>query len=316
MMNARPSSIGEILDRAIAIYVPRCLPLFIILAVIALPIALIQSAVAPGFSHTVDLFRALASVPPGHPAETQRVLREFNAGSAGAGGAMLLIYLAQGILMSLSLTALTIFIVAAIDGTAISVVAAYRLALRRWVPQMVVGCAYLMFFLGIAIALVIVGFIGLLAVAGINLISTVVAAIAGTIGGIALAIVVVVVYALLSMAWQIAAISVATEDPNPFRAIGRGLRRTLVRPLLRRSIGASAAVLAVEWFGLTVLASFGGFIVILTRLDVVNLVILAAGGTVINAVSIIFVLLYMRDVTLRREGSDLLAAVSDAALPV
>ena len=77
MMNARPSSIGEILDRAIAIYVPRCLPLFIILAIVALPIALIQSAASPGFSHTIDLFQQLSKVPPGHPAETSRIMQRI-----------------------------------------------------------------------------------------------------------------------------------------------------------------------------------------------------------------------------------------------
>ena len=143
------------------------------------------------------------------------------------------------------------------------------------------------------------------------MLSPVIATIVGVIAGIALALATMLGIGLLLLAWSVAAISLATEDPNPFRAIGRGLRRTLVRPLLLRTVAAAAAVLMVTWFGAFVLVAFGGTVSLLTRIDTIAVVVSAAGGVVLNGLSLIFVMLYVRDVRLRREGSDLLAALGD-----
>ena len=44
------------------------------------------------------------------------------------------------------------------------------------------------------------------------------------------------------------------------RAIGRGLRRTLDRPLLKRTFAVALAIVALDWFGSVAIISFAGLV--------------------------------------------------------
>jgi hypothetical protein len=307
--DARPSSIGEILDRAIATYVRRFVPLFAILALIAIPAGILGAFTSPSFTHLIQTISQISQMPPGDTIGRTRVLNEFNR-SAAAGGWVAAFYLVEFIFYPLARTALIVFGAQTLDGEAPTIRSAYRTAVRRWLPQLVVGLAFIGVAMVLGVGLAITGALAALAVFAVALASRVAAIAAGVGIGIVLFVAIVVVVALGYIAWLMASVSVTIEDANPVRAIGRGVRRTLDRPLLKRTLAVALAVVALDWFGTIAILSFAGLIEYLTHLTLLYAILAACAGIVLDGVRTIFVLLYMRDVQLRREGSDLLLAVA------
>jgi len=315
---ARPSSIGEILDRAIATYIRRFLPLFVILAMIAVPIAIVQTLAQPSAAHASDLltqFAQLMKLPPGDRAGRARIVAEMQHNGVAPSGSVLLLYLVQFLLVPLANTALIVYVARTIDGVAVSIGSAYRTALTRWVAQIAVGLGFFGIAIVVGIAVFIAAVIGGLAVGGVALISKGAALVIGLIVFAVFMLVMIALIALGNVAWLMATISVAVEDPNPVRAIGRGLRRTLDRKLVKRTLGAALAVIAVDWFGTLALLAAGGAVMLLVHAELIYTVIASCGGIVIGGLSTVFILFYSRDVQLRREGSDLLLAASAPPLP-
>ena len=311
----RPSSIGEILDRAIATYIRRFLPLFVILAVVAVPVAIVQSLAQPGMSHTFDVVTEMLKLPPGDTAGRAQLLHDLQHNGGVPSGPVFLMYLVQFLLVPLANTALIVFVASAADGTAVTVGGAYRTAVTRWVPQLAVALGFLGIAIVIGIGVFIAALIGGLAVGGVALLSKVAALVIGIIVLVAFMLALIALIGLGNMAWLMACISVAIEDPNPVRAIGRGLRRTLDRTLVKRTLGAALAVVAVDWFGTLALLAAGGAVIVLVKVELIYTVIASCGGIVIGGLTTTFIVFYMRDVQLRREGSDLLLAASAPPLP-
>jgi hypothetical protein len=315
---ARPSSIGEILDRAIATYIRRFLALFVILAVIAVPIAIVQALAQPGAAHGSDLltqFTQMMKLPPGDQAGRARILAEMQRNGVAPSGSVLLLYLVQFLLVPLANTALIVFVAHTVDGVAVSIGSAYRTALARWIPQLAVGVGFFGIAIVIGVAVFIAAVIAGLAIGGVALFSKAAAVVIGVIVVGAFLLAMIGLIALGNVAWLMATVSVAIEDPNPVRAIGRGLRRTLDRPLRKRTLGAALAVIALDWFGTLAVLGGGGALLLLVHQELLYDVIAACGGIVIGGLSTVFILFYMRDVQLRREGSDLLLAASASPLP-
>jgi len=197
-----------------------------------------------------------------------------------------------------------------LDGEAPTIGSAYRVALQRWLPQVVVGLAFVGIALVLGFALVVTGGLAALGVFAVALGSRLAAIVVGIVLALAIFAAVTVAVALGYIAWLMAGISVAIEDPNPVRAIGRGLRRTLDRPLLKRTLGVALAVVALDWFGTIAILSFAGLIEYVSHSMLLYGILAACAGILLDGVRTIFVLIYMRDVQLRREGSDLLLAVA------
>jgi hypothetical protein len=306
---ARPSSIGEILDRAIATYVKRFVPLFIILALLAIPIGILSTFVSPVIPHMFQTISQLSVLPPGDTIERARIMQEFNRSAPG--GWLAMFYLIELIFYPLARTALVVFAAGTLDGAAPTIASAYREALRRWVPQLVVLLAFLTIALMVGIGLAIAGGAAALAIYVVALFSRIAATVAGVAAYLVLFAVIIVVVALGYIAWLMASVSVAVEDANPVRAIGRGLRRTFDRSLRKRTLAVALAVLALQFFGSFAIIAFAGLVAYLTHQLLLNGILGACAGIVLDGVSTVFVLLYMRDVALRREGSDLLLAIAE-----
>jgi hypothetical protein len=213
----------------------------------------------------------------------------------------------------LARTAVIVFAAGTIDGGAPTIGSAYRTALSRWLPQIVVAIAFVGFAIVIGIGFAITGGIAALAIFGARAVSAgagIVVAIVLVLALLALAIAVV---AMGYIAWLMSSVSVAVEDPNPVRAIGRGLRRTLDRPLIKRTFAVALAVAALDWFGSIAIVSFAGLIEVVTHFTLLYGIIAACAGILLDGLRTVFVLFYMRDVTVRREGSDLLLAAAAPA---
>jgi hypothetical protein len=307
-------SVGEILDRAISTFVRRFIPVFAIIAIAAIPTALLQLTAEPALAHLNDLVGQLSRLPPGDTyGRNHLLLYGFSDVNFGSIAAVFLI--GPIVLYPFARTALIVYANAAVAGVPVTIAAAFRPALARWLPQNIVALTFVVF--GTVAFVVIVVFLAVLL-----LLITVAAggrnAIVGTgaiIVGVPCLFAAIVAYALLNVAWELASISVAIEDPNPFRAIGHGLRRTFDRQLRRRTLGVALAYVAIELIGTAALAGAGALLATLTHVRVVNDLATAIAQIVIIGVLAMFMVAYARDVRLRREGLDLLLAARDGTPP-
>jgi len=308
----RPSSIGEILDRAISTYVRRFVPLFVILALFAIPAGILGAFSAPGITHLVEAFNQMSALPPADAIGRARVMQEFNR-SAAPTGWLAIFYLAELIIYPLARTALIVFAAGTLDGAAPTIGAAYRVAVQRWLPQIVVLLAFIGIAFVIGIGLGLTGVVAALAVVAVGLLSRIAAIVIGAALGIVIFAAIVAIVAMGYAAWLMASVSVAVEDGNPVRAIGRGLRRTLDRPLLKRTFAVALAIVALDWFGSVAIISFAGLVEYFTHATLLYGIIAACAGILLDGLRTVFVLMYMRDIALRREGSDLLLAATAPA---
>lgn len=290
----------------------RAVPLFVILALVAIPAGLVGAYASPSFSHLVATINQLAALPPGDAIGRARVLHDINRYAAPSGWTSLF-YLVELLVYPLARTALIVFAAQTLDGAGPTIASAYRAALQRWLPQVFAGIAFIGIGLVLGVAFVIAGGAAASAVFVVAWFSRAAAIAAGIVLAVAAVAVLVVVVALTYIAFLMAGVSVAIEDANPVRAVGRGLRRTLDRPLLRRTLAVALAVVALDWFGSVAIIAFAGLIEYFTNLTLLYGIIAACAGILLDGLRTVFVLLYMRDVQLRREGSDLLLAIAAPA---
>lgn len=288
------------------------MPLFIILALIAIPAGILGAFTSPSITHLVETFNQMSALPPADAIGRARVMHEFNR-SAAPTGWLAVFYLVELIVYPLARTALIVFAAETLDGMSPTIGAAYRQALRRWLPQVVVALAFIGIALVIGVGLSITGGVAVLAVFAVALLSRITAIAVGIALGIVVFALIIAIVAMGYTAWLMASVSVAVEDGNPVRAIGRGLRRTLDRPLLKRTFAVALAIVALDWFGSVAIISFAGLVEFFSHLTLLYGIIAACAGILLDGLRSVFVLLYMRDIALRREGSDLLLAAAAPA---
>lgn len=297
----QPSGIGELLDRAIATYIRHFAGFFTILAAVAIPVAVLQMIARPEQLHVIEDLQRLLTSPD--LTERQKVLTQMSAGN----GWTALIGFFGGLAYALSHVAVLNFGNRVLDGLPASIPSAYRAALARWLPAIVVAIAFVAIGLVAAIP-VILAIAGLVAaVSAIMLLGSPLAAVAlgvvfAVVGGVAL----VALSAAFTLAWQMSTAGVATGDPNPFRAVGQGLRRAFDRRLLRRTALVALALFVIELAGGLAVILFGGLLAALGHSDLIYVFVVSVGSIVLDGIVWLFVLLYMRDVMVRREGLDLL----------
>ena len=313
LSDVRPMSIGEILDRAVSTYVRRFVPLFVILAITYVPVAVIELLALPGFSRVGEEFAELNRLPPADAVDRNRVMMQIFA-HANLGGFFTAFLLAPLVLNALARNAIVTFTDAVLSDAPITIRAAYRASFARWLPQIVATIGFWI------VTLVVLG-----AILFMIVIIAVVAALAfgaryagNTAGGIASLIILIpafaiylVVFAMFNVGWEMTSVSVALEDPNPFRAIGIGLRRAFDRAVRKRTIGVALAYVAVEAIGTLALLSVSALLAQFTHIDVLRDIVSALANILVSGVLAVFIVVYVRDVRLRREGRDLLDAVRD-----
>ncbi len=309
----RPLGIGEVLDRAVTLFVRHFAVIVFILALVAVPIAIVQYAASPSTGTFFSDIQRVLAVPPGHDAERAAILKGMNDRNR-LGALTLLVFVVGGVVEALAATACIIAIGQAYSGRVPSVREVYREALRRWSAQI----AALVIMAGLAFAvvvvIVIVVVLAALAIAALAAFSKT----AALVVGIPLGLVAIVAYLLAVICMyfisQMALVAVALEEPNPIRGIAHGLRRTLSPAVFWRSAAVGAIVFTVSLIGALLLLSIGATLEALTHIGVLVPVISVVGGLVLNGLVLTFLVLYSFDVRVRREGYDLELASREPAV--
>jgi hypothetical protein len=302
----RPLGAGEMLDRAITLYVRRFPQIVLVLAVVSIPVITLQALVAPQSAHVwSDIGQILTA---GGGAASRRASDTMAADSAFTPLAFLVIFAAM-IVRVLMWSAVIALVSAAYAGTRTTLAGAYRLALKRWVPQMVVGLTFLILGGIASVPAFILYFLFIGALVALSALQqTVAVVIVGVIAVVVFLVVFAVIGSFVFMAYELAAVAIVTETGNPVEAVQLALRRAFAPGMKRRTVVAGLILLLVSEAGALPLVGIAVVATMLTHVDALYFAVLGAGGVLLDGIVAAFAVVYAVDARVRREGYDLVIA--------
>jgi hypothetical protein len=303
----RPLGAGELLDRAVTLFVRDFVPIVTVLAVVIIPIVALQGLIAPKSGQVfTDMGRIFSAAGNRGATDAAAAALARDSGSSG----LTFLLSATGIVARLMMWSAIISLVAtAYAGSRITFGQAYRIGLQRWLPQVIVALTF--FVLGAVTAipllisyLLVAVVIGILA--GFNQFMGAVAV--GVVGGIIVIGGFAVVLSWVFMMYELAAVAVVTETSNPIEAIGTGLRRGFARGTRMRTIVGGLVVFVVSYAGSLPLLAVAVTLTALTHVDALYFAIMGVGGVLLEGIVAAFVVVFAVDMRVRREGFDIIAA--------
>ena len=302
----RPLGAGELLDRAVTLYVRRFVPIVAVLAVAMLPIVAFNALVSPNEGRTfADMARVFAA--GSDRAASKAALDALSHDGAGGAQAFTVFFFSVAVRL-LEWSAVVAVIAAAYAGTTTTFVEAYHLAARRWATQLVVGVIFAGIAIVVAIPILIAYVIVIVAVAVLAIAKATVAGIvAGIAGGLVIIALVAVTFGWLMMAYQLATVAVVTESMNPPNAIGAGLRRAFGKETRWRTLVAGLVVGALSFGGTLPIVAVAASASALSHLPLLYFALLGAGNVLLEGLIAAFAVVFATDVRVRREGLDLIA---------
>jgi hypothetical protein len=302
----RPLGAGEMLDRAITLYVRRFALIVAVLAVVTVPVVLLQALVAP---HTGQMFTDVAQILAAGPNSGAAQRAADDLARQQSSPLYYLVVVGALVARLLMWCAILAVVAAAYAGAETSVGAAYRLALRRWLPLVVVSLAFAILAMFAAVPVFVLYFVLIVAVVALSALHQVVATIALAIVGFLIVLAgMVVVGSLAYMSYDLAAVAMVTETGNPVEAIGIGLRRAFAPGMKRRTLVAGLVMLLVSQAGALPILALAAVTTALTHVDALYFAILGVGSVLLDGLVASFVVVYAFDVRVRREGLDLVVS--------
>ncbi len=305
----RPLHLGEILDRAVTVSVQRFPMLIALVAVLSVPLAILQSFSVNPLNQYIAAIQAAAK---GGKTDTAAILNSIPK-SGPFDYAIVLIAL---LITPLMIGVVTLAIARALDGESLTIGGIYRSALRRLPSMLGTGAVWFLIFVAVIFVFSIV--FGLIIFTVVRTKGVAVPDQGGIVASLLIGLVALVISVPLgALGYALAIVSFASavlETGNPFVAIGRSFARIFARREFLRSIVVSLALFAVtlatSLLGLVV----GGLVFALTKWFASYVVI----AQLFSSIGVIFstatATIYYLDVRLRREGSDLMA--TSAAVPL
>jgi hypothetical protein len=308
----RPYGAGELLDRAVTLFVRQFVPIVVLLAAVIVPLAAVQAYVSPESARVFsDLGKILTA---GSPA-AQRQAADAISLHQGAPGLIVGFLFVDILVRLLMWGAVVAFIASAYAGTRLTIAQAYRIGLRRWLPQVIVAFAFIVIGILVAIPLLVVYFVLILIVVATAVLKVLALTLAIAItGGLAVFAAFVVGISWVFMAYELATFSVVTETPNPIEAVGTAVRRGLARGMRWRTVVGGLVVLMVSQAGSIPLLIVGSLASAATHLDALYFAVIGAGAVLLEGLVATFVVVYAVDVRVRREGWDIIASEAPPAI--
>jgi hypothetical protein len=302
----RPLGAGELLDRAVTIFVRHFIPIVVVLAVAVVPLIAFEAFVSPRSGHMFsDMGRVLSSAGNG-PAS--RAAAQALEGDSPAVGLTALLVLASVCVRLLAWSAIVTVVSNAYAGASITLAQAYGVGLRRWPQQLLIAVVFGVLGFIAAIPLLILYVILIFAVIALAALHvTPVAVVVGVIGGLIVIGGFVGLGSWIFMTYQLAAVAVVTETRNAIDAIGYGLRRGAAKGMRRRTIVGGLVIFLLSEGGALPIIGIAAVATMLTHIDALYFAILGAGSVLLEGLIAAFVVVYAIDVRVRREGIDIVA---------
>lgn len=292
------------LDRAITLYVRRFASIVAVLAIVSVPVLLVQALAVPNAAHPFnDLARVLSS-----PSTTRAEPDPFALYARLFTPAALLSIVAAVVFRLLMWGAVVAIVAAGYAGTRMTIAGAYRLALQRWVQQLIVGVAFSIigsFALIPAFIAYILLIFAVVASAVLKLL--VLSIIVGVVGALVVIALFVSIIAVVFMTYELASVAVMTETANPVDAISIAMRRAFAPGMKRRTLVGGIVLGLVSQGGTIPVIAAAAVVSALTHIDALYFAIVGAGTILLEGILAAFVVIYAVDARVRREGYDLLA---------
>jgi hypothetical protein len=302
----RPLGAGELLDRAVTIFVRYFVPIVIVLAVAIVPLVAFEALLSPRSGHVFsDLGRVFSNAAD--PAAARAAQRALESDSPAFGLTALLLVVSVCVRL-LEWGAIVTVVANAYAGASTTIVQAYTVGLQRWPQQLLIALVF--FVIGVIAAIPVLILYVLVIVAVVALAAlhqTVATIVVGVLGLLILIAGFVVVGSWVYMTYQLAAVAVVTETRNAIEAIGAGLRRGAASGMRRRTIVAGIVVFLVSQAGALPLIGIAAVVTTLTHIDALYFAILGAGTVLLEGLIAAFLVVYAVDVRVRREGIDIVA---------
>jgi len=301
----RPLGAGEILDRAVTLFVRRFVPIVAVLAIAIMPLMLFEALIAPGSARMfTDIGRVLMSTRGG--ADSAAAAAALTRDQAGM-GQYAIVALLSIVVRLLMWSAILAVASAAYAGATTPFGTAYRLALRCWPGQAVVAVTFAIIASVLFVPVVIAYAIALAGVFGLMALhAEVIAAIFGVVALIVVLGGFLLLGAWVYMTYQLASAAVVIESMNPIAAVTAALRRSFARQTWWRTVVAGLVVLTVTQGAALMFAGLGILVATLAHMAQLSFAILGVGSIVVEGVLAVFVVVFSTDVRVRREGIDLI----------
>ena len=303
----RPLGAGELLDRAVALFVRDFVPIVTVLAAVLVPLIVFQAFVAPNSGQVFsDLGRVFSAA--GNRDASQAAAQALSR-DGGSNGLTFLLFAVSTVGQLLMWSAIVSVVATAYAGSRISFGQAYRIGAQRWFPQVVVALTFtvigMVTGLPLAIAYLLVAIlIGLL----VGLHQFIAAIVVGVVGALIVFSAIAVVLSWVFMTYQLASVAVVTETSNPIEAIGTALRRAFARGIRWRAVAGGLVVFVVREVGTLPLIAVAIALTVLTHVNVLYFAVLGLGTVLLEGIVAAFVVVFAVDIRVRREGLDIIAA--------
>jgi hypothetical protein len=301
ILNLRPLSIGEVLDRAFSIVFKNLIPFVSLVVVVIAPEVVLNYL---GFKDVLGVMGDPSNSPFGAAGQTVDPTRILAAYASGF-PYLLLLFVFALIVVPLSNAAVVSGVSRAYLGMPVRFADCYGDARVRWLPLL--GLMFIWLFTGfIAAFAVTIAFVGLTLALGVIINAL---GVTGTVLAVLIGIAIGVAILLLAMNVYLAAafsfVSAVLERLGPFLAFTSGFQRVFGEGQFWRSAATSASLFGIV-FGFSLIAALlGGVAAAMTHSYSLNFVL----GGLMNAVTYPFVFAVVGvsyyDVRIRREGFDL-----------
>lgn len=285
---------GELLDRAITLFVRNAWLFIALAALVYVPVAIAQLGMGDFWKWYLDTINASLSSPQATPV--------LPAGPmlGRVGLATTLTFLFYFTVGPLAIAATAHACSNLINGASVSFQESLRFALSRWGRVLLFLILWVFASVAVFIAMgMVLGMLGALGALARSLVFLPIAA-------IVLAMIAMLVFSLLAVViGGVGVVTAVVESKSAFDAFGAGIGRTMNRQFFWRSV-LMGLVLAAIGIGFAIVTSAVGFgLLAATRSFLPMIAINAVVAIVQFAFGMIVIVLYYYDIRVRREGVDL-----------
>jgi hypothetical protein len=297
-----PASIGvgQLLDRAVSGYVGVFLPIVAILAIEAVPAAVLTAFGGEPSRVPVPF------APAGRTTATVSVPDRANI---AAGVHILLAVLAGSLIALFTRSAAVIFIDGICEGRVLTIGASLRRALPRWLPQVGLALIFVVLYVVVVVAIVLVFVIAVGVLGFVAQAVHVPTLISVPLGVIAIVIVLIIALALSFaglLVYELAMVAVALDDGGPWRVFSSAVAAVFDRRAWRSTLAVAASLFALSLLGSVLSIALGGITLALTHVVLLQVVLQAVVAVLLGGLVQWFIVLYARAVRERRSGDDLI----------
>ncbi|HYZ17084.1 MAG TPA: hypothetical protein VE591_11805 [Candidatus Acidoferrum sp.] len=300
----RPLGAGELLDRAVTLYVRRFVVIVSALAIVVIPLLVVDVLFSPSSLRVSEDLMGLLQAG-GNPAKVRAATAAMARDSHWT-GSLLALTLGSIVVRLVMWNALLAVIASAYAGARTGLPEAYALAVRRWLPQLAVLMVWIVLGLIVAVPLVLLYVLIILAVIAVAFAHvTVLTVLVGLVLGLGFLALAVTVFAWVMMTYELATVAVVTETGNPIHAAETALRRGFAPTMRRRTVVGGLVLIVVLYGGSIPAAALGAIAAALTHQPLLNVAASGVASIVLEGLIAAFVVVFATDVRVRREGLDL-----------